>query len=156
LIISGDETWSFSMLGTHYPHNFFGFVCQSSRGDERFTHAIGTIARASVMAGIKRDLSLHPEIRRRDNVGGALIKGESATFSLDIVATLCHAFIPQANLHFDPLDPPVLRDRDALVATLTEPCRTDAHHKNNSTDQADLTGKTAGHVIIAGNLPRVA
>jgi hypothetical protein len=59
-IISGDEDWSFSRLGTHCLETFFGLLRQSSRGDDRFPRAIGMIARTTVMMGVMHNLSLHP------------------------------------------------------------------------------------------------
>jgi hypothetical protein len=153
-VISGDENCSFSKLGTHCLEHFFGLVRQSSRSDDRFTCTIGIISRATVMVGVMRDLSLHRSIRGRDNVGGTIIGKGWATFSAYLVSTLCHSFIAQACLHYDPPDPSILYDRDGLIAVLTERCQNDNHHKDDPDHRADFTGKIARHAIIARNLRR--
>jgi hypothetical protein len=45
-----------------------------------------------VIMGVMHNLSLHPEIRGGDNVGGTMIGSRSLTFPPDIVSTLCHSF----------------------------------------------------------------
>jgi hypothetical protein len=108
-------------------------VRQSARGDDRFTRVVG-----------------------RDDVGGRIIGKGSATFSADLVSTLCHSFIAQVCLHYEPPDPSILYDRDGLIAVLIERCQNDNHHKEDSDHRADFTSKFAGHARVARNLRRVA
>jgi hypothetical protein len=117
---------------------------------------LGNISRAIVMVSVMRDLSLHSDIRGRDNVDGTIIGKDWATFCADLVSTLCHSFIAQACFHYDPPDPSILYDRDGLIAVLTEWCQSDNHHKDDPDHRAEITGKIAGHARVARNLRRAA
>jgi hypothetical protein len=150
-IEAGDETWSFSRLGTHCLENFFGLVRQSSRGDDRYTRAIGIIRQATVMVRVMHEMDLHPYIRGRDNVGGTIIGKSAGSFCQERVDLFLHSFIAHASLHLEMAGASDVIDQAGLIDILSEWCEKDDHHKKDPGHKADLAGSTTGHGIAARN-----
>jgi hypothetical protein len=72
-IIEADGDWSFSRLGSHCLENFFGFIRQNSRGDDRYKMAVHIIAKTQMVCWLMNDLNFVTKHRGRDNVGGVVI-----------------------------------------------------------------------------------
>jgi hypothetical protein len=79
-IIEADGNWSFSRLGSHCLENFFGFIRQNSRGDDRLSRAMHIIAKTQVVCCVMNDLGITMKHRGRDNVGGTVIGGSPIEF----------------------------------------------------------------------------
>jgi hypothetical protein len=79
-ILDADENWSFSRLGSHCLENFFGFIRQNARGDDRIGRAMHIIAKTQMVCRVMNDLEITMEHRGRDNVGGVVIGGGPIPF----------------------------------------------------------------------------
>jgi hypothetical protein len=75
-VLEAGEHWSFSRLGSHCLENFFGFIRQNSRGDDRISRAIHIITKTHLVCLVMSELQMEMKHRGRDNVGGVLIGGQ--------------------------------------------------------------------------------
>jgi hypothetical protein len=85
-IISGDECWSFSTLGTHCAENFFGLVSQSSRRDDRFTRTVGIIAETKKCK--RRSATFSPDAIMARNVRRAASGDDAEPVEIGLENTL--------------------------------------------------------------------
>jgi hypothetical protein len=72
-ILVAPPDWSVSRLGTHCLENFFGFVRQNARADDRAITAVRLIAKTAVMSLEMDRLRINVKHQGRDNVGGVVI-----------------------------------------------------------------------------------
>jgi hypothetical protein len=79
-ILEADGHWSFSRLGSHCLENFFGFIRQNSKGDDRMTRALHIIAKTHMVCLVMYELEITMKHRGRDNVGGVVIGDDPIQF----------------------------------------------------------------------------
>jgi hypothetical protein len=72
-ILDADGHWSFSRLGSHCLENFFGFIRQNAKGDNRMTRALHIIAKTHMVCLVMNQRQITMKHRGRDNVGGVVI-----------------------------------------------------------------------------------
>jgi hypothetical protein len=79
-ILEADGNWSFSRLGSHCLENFFGFIRQNAKGDDRMDRAIHIISKTHMVCRVMHRLEITMKHRGRDNVGGVVIGGQPIDF----------------------------------------------------------------------------
>jgi hypothetical protein len=133
-IIVAAAQWSFSRLGTHCLENFFGFVRQNARADDRAVTALRLIARTTLVSITMHDLGIKVVHRGRDNVGAG---------------DLSEAFAALAGLAFNDTDP--VLDEAGLIDMLQGWEAKDTHHNKDAVHEKNFTKSAANAKISARN-----
>jgi hypothetical protein len=136
-ILAASPDWSFSRLGTHCLENFFGFVRQNARANDRKVAAHRIIARTTRVCLEMQSLKLNIAHHGRDNVGDVVIGGFPITLPGSLVMSalqLCRSFVAMAGLSFNGAAPAF--DRIQLGSILENWRRKDTHHGTDSAYKA--------------------
>jgi hypothetical protein len=131
-VIRAPADWSFSRLGTHCLENFFGFVRQNARADDRSVPAVRIIARAACVSLEMQRLGIAITHQRRDNVGGVEIRGVPMELTQNGVLRaeeISQSFVAVAGLSLTGGDPPF--DQDQLRSFLHTWVQIDTHHERD-------------------------
>jgi hypothetical protein len=101
-IVEADGNWSFSRLGSHCLENFFGFIRQNAKGDDRYLRAVQIIAKTQIVCGMMNDLNMNMKHSHRDNVGGVVIGGMPIRLNTNLsVCRLFKSMISLSALNYD-------------------------------------------------------
>jgi hypothetical protein len=116
LDVSAD--WSFSRLSTYCLENFFGLIRRNSFGDDRLMRAVKIIARGISVADVMHELRLSGTHRNRDNMGGVVISGSSATFANDYADRVFRSLVRLTSLENRVVNPQNLLSRSEIQGQL--------------------------------------
>jgi hypothetical protein len=152
-VLIAPPEWSFSRLGTHCLENFFGFVRQNARADDRTITAMRIMARTTCVCVTLQDLGVSIAHQGRDNVGGVVIGDEPIPLTKSIedgAFHLARSFLTVAGLDMNDEGPPVF-PREQLISMLEDWRRRDSHHCKDQAYKADFTRSPANTKIAARN-----
>jgi hypothetical protein len=150
LIAPGD--WSFSRLETHCLENFFRFVRQNARADDRTVTALPIIASTTCVCGEMQHLQLNIGHHGRDNVDGVVIRDKQIELTDEIInqaRDLCESFVGMASLGFMGTEP--LLDQKYLRELVYDWAAQDPHYDNDRAYLADFTKSPSSAKIAARN-----
>jgi hypothetical protein len=153
-IIRAPADWSFSRLGTHCLENFFGFVRQNARADDRFVPALRIMARSACVSLEMQRWRIDITHKRRDNVGGVEIGDRPMAFPslegmLGEVLDLAQSFVAVAGLTYSSKAP--VFEQDQLRQILAEWASEDWHHERDPTYKKQFIRSHANIKIDARN-----
>jgi hypothetical protein len=151
-VIRAPEGWSFSRLGTHCLENFFGFVRQNARADDRAIPAFRIMARATQVSLEMQGLGIKVSHAGRDNVGGVEIWDLPTGLTesrVKMAADLCQSFVAMAGLDFTGSGG--LFSRAYLKTYVDMASNRDKHHDNDPTYQKNFTKSSANARVSERN-----
>jgi hypothetical protein len=145
--------WSFSRLGTHCLENFFEFVRQNARADDRTLTALRIMARTTCVCLEMQRLGINIPHQGRQNIGGVV--GGDAPITLegplmDGAHNVGRSFVTMTVLNMDD-EGPATFTRDDLRSMLNDWRDRDDHHEKDQASKADFTRSPANTKIAARN-----
>jgi hypothetical protein len=151
-IITADGEWSFSRLGTHCLENFFGFVRQNARADDRSITAFRIMARTNCVSLEMEKRGIRIAHHGRDNVGGVVIGYDPTGLGIVLIAAaeeFCRSLVVETGLDFMKEVP--LHPRSQLQEYLRTWAESDTHHEKDQVYKADFTSQVANTRIASRN-----